>query len=321
MTLLLLAVLGLTPTADAAAPGQQTTALSSQQVATLLFQQQAKQGELEGQLAEARRLVAAAKKLAASSPDPAVQTVDLAPLTARVTALEGQLGTLNSQIAALNAAVAGKASQADFERLAGWVAGKADQSDLEALGRRVTALENAPPPVVAHDTVTVVRTSGNRAQFGVGEALTMAPPLPGSTISVMDRTEIVGRLQHAVGGVWFGAEVDAGYGFALDSTNLRALGQFTANLGDATDLVLGAGPSVGCEETFTGPALCSVTRTGGQVQVGISQQLGPFVLDFVGGGGYDAVDSVEAGPGNVGYGFLGTRVLLGKAGSGVTISE
>lgn len=326
MTLLLLAVLGLTPTADAAAPGQQTTALSSQQIATMLMQHEGDRAQIEADLKEARRILAEAKKAAAArGPDPTVPVVDLAPLTGRVAALEAQLGTVNSQIAALNAAVAGKASQADLERLADWVfTNTVRRSELVAIDGRLTALENAPEPepTVVHDThTTVVRTSGNRAQFGVGETLTMAPPLPGSTVTVMDRTEIVGRIQHAVGRVWFGAEVDAGYGFAADATSIRALPELTVNLGETTDLVLGAGPSYVCEGAFTGPALCSATRAGGQAQIGISQQLGPVVLDFVGGAGYDAVDSVEFGPGGVAYGFAGARLLIGKAGTGVTISE
>lgn len=310
----------------AAAPGQQTTSFSPQQIATMLVQEQGDKAEIEADLKEARALLAAAKKANDSrGPDPAAPVVNLAPFEERVTTLEGQLGTVTSQITALQTAVAGKASQADLDALARWVdANTARQDDLVILAHRVgsltervTALEDAPVQPIVHDTV--VRTSGTRAQFGVGEALTMAPPLPGSTITVMDRTEIVGRLQHAVGSVWFGAEVDAGYGFAADSTSIRALPELTVNLGDTTDFVLGAGPSYVCEGAFTGPALCSATRTGGQVQIGISQQLGPVVLDVVGGAGYDAVNSVEAGPGNVAYGFAGVRLLIGKVGTGTFV--
>lgn len=324
MTLLLLAVLGLTPTADAAAPGQQTTALSSQQIATMLMQHEGDRAQIEADLKEARRILAEAKKAAAArGPDPTVPVVDLAPLTGRVAALEAQLGTVNSQIAALNAAVAGKASQADLERLADWVfTNTVRRSELVAIDGRLTALENAPEPepTVVHDThTTVVRTSGTRWQLAVNEAVMMAPPMPGSSLSVMDRTEVSGRLQVATDQVWLGAEVDAGYGFAADSTSLRALALMSVNLGETTDLDLGVGPSYLCEGAFTGPDLCSSTRFGGQGQIGISQGIGPVGIGAFIGGGYDSVASVTVGSGGIGYGYAGIRLFAGKVGSGTYV--
>ena len=327
MSLLLLAAIGLTNPALAAAP-QQATSFSAQQISDILGDYLTSKGQIETDLKEARRILAEAKKANASrGSDPAAPVVDLAPLTARVTTLEGQLADVKAQIEALKTAIAGKASQIDLDALAARVydlehrpAPRIPRAyDDSALSARVTALEDAPPAVV-HDThTTVIRTGDTRVQAGIGELLTMAPPLPGSTVSVMDRTEIVGRIQHAVGNVWFGLEVDAGYGFAVDATSIRALPELTVNLGDTTDFVLGAGPSYVCEGAFTGPALCSATRTGGQAQIGISQQLGPVVLDVVGGAGYDAVNSVEYGPGGVAYGYGGIRLLIGKAGTGTFV--
>lgn len=245
--------------AMAAAPGQQTTALSDQQVATLLFQQQAKQGELEGQLAEVRRLLAEAKRANASrGPDPAVQNVDLAPLMAQQAKLEGELAGVNAEIAGLKLVIAGKADQSQLDALAARVTtleGRRSPApyDDTALRGRVTALENAEPAVV-HDTHThtntVVRTTG----FGLIGYAGVDVAITKSYLPVYGTAS--GRLVGGVRPAWnvgsgaakFGLDIEGnwtpqvgvGSGFGLRAVP-TLIGSF-----DGLDLGLGFGPAYDC---------------------------------------------------------------------------
>lgn len=271
MYLFLAAAIGLTSPALAAAPGAQTTALSSQQIATLLFEQQGRQAEIEAQLVEARRLLVAAKKANDSrGPDPAAPVVNLAPLTARVAALEGQLATINGEIAALQAAVAGKASQAELDALAARVYDLEHRPaprayDDSALSARVTALEDAPPAVV-HDTNTIVRTTGFHPVAYVGSDVVITA----SYLPVYGTAS--GRLVGGVRPAWdvgsgaaeFGLDIEGnwtpqmgvGSGFGV-----RAVPSIVGSF-DKVDLGFGLGPSYDCSVLRVSEGGCLAEHVG-----------------------------------------------------------
>lgn len=197
------------------------------------------------------------------------------------------------------------------------------REEIRVLREQIARLPTSASVVNNHPVVErteVIRSAGTRFHLGITEMAVGSPPLPGSATSVVDRTEVLVRYEWAVGKQWVGLEVSGGYGFVADSTSIRALPTFTANLGPGTDLNLGAGVSYLCESAFTGGPLCSAARTGGQAQVGIAQQAGPVALEAFIGGGYDMVDSSSAGIGGVGYGYGGVRVFVGTVGKVTTVT-
>lgn len=172
-------------------------------------------------------------------------------------------------------------------------------------------------PIVERNTHTEHTNSivGFRFHGGLAESVTGAPALPGSNLVVVDRTEVFARGElRLAGDNWVTMEVDAGYGFAQDSTAIRALLGYTRNVGPV-DLNVGVGPSYRCDAAFTEGNLCTNSLFGGQGQAGIAfQAFGPVNVEIFGGGGYSAVDSKYAGTGGTGYGFGGARIFLGPVG-------
>lgn len=322
--MLTLIALSLVTTANAAPGTTQTTDLDGQELVNVLGAQQAQLQALEAELAARRACAPAACPPPVVTPAPASKpkaatkapakpapkaTTPAAPKTVVVPAApavpDPRIAELEEEIAFLRGQLAKPAAPINVTVPAPIV--------------NITVPQAAPPSVIVNPTVerhtsTEVRSAGSRIHFGLAEMGTVAPPLPGSATSVVDRTEVLVRYEWAVGESWIGLEVDGGYGFVADSTSIRALPTFTASLGSGTDLNLGVGVSYLCESAFTGGPLCSAARTGGQAQVGIAQQLGPIAGELFVGGGYDMVDSSEAGIGGVGYGFGGFRVFVGTVG-------
>lgn len=163
--------------------------------------------------------------------------------------------------------------------------------------------------------------SPNRAQLGVGELVVIAPPLPSAQAWAADRLEAFGRYEFGVSDKFsVGFQAMAGYGISADATSFRAAPVLAWSLGSTTDFTIGAGPSVLCERAFTAGPLCSVTRTGGFAEMGISvQAAGAVGLEFFAGGGFDAVESVKDGPGAIGNVYGGARLFFGRVGTGETV--
>lgn len=178
------------------------------------------------------------------------------------------------------------------------------------------------PTVVEHTEHTETFTvQGFRFHGGLGEMVIGAPALPGSDLVAVDDTEVFARGELAVSSRdWITAEVDAGYGFAQDSTSIRGLVGYARNVGPV-DINIGAGPAYRCTAAFTEGNLCNDSLFGGQGQIGIAfHAFGPVSVEVFGGGGYSMVDSKIAGPGGTSYGYGGARFFFGEVGETETVA-
>lgn len=192
-----------------------------------------------------------------------------------------------------------------------------DWEELDHFGDNEKEEASEPPPAEREEPTF----SPNRAQLGIGAMVVIAPPLPSAQAWAADQLNAFGRYEFGVSnGFSVGFEAMAGYGISADATSFRAAPVLAWDIGPRTGLTVGAGPSVLCERAFTAGPLCSVTRTGGFAEMGISvQAAGPVGLEFLLGGGYDVIESVKDGPGAIGNGYAGMRLFFGRVGTGETV--